>query len=45
MGPAGCVAAKAKRQALCGGQSGGEVEVKSVKLVKLKFANTFEESS
>ncbi len=37
-----CIAAKAKQQALHGGQSGDEVEVKSV--VKLKCANTFEES-
>ncbi len=43
MGPAGCIAAKAKRQALHGGQGGDEVEVKSV--MKLKHANTVEESS
>ena len=43
VGPASCIAAKAKQQALCGGQSGEEVEVGEVG--EVKFANTFEESS
>ena len=43
MGPAKCVAGKAKQQALRGGQNGDEVEVKLV--AKLKHANTVKESS
>ncbi len=43
VGPASCVAVKAKQQALRGGQSVDEVEVGEVG--EVKFANTFEESS
>ena len=43
VGPASCVAAKAKQQALRGGQSVDEVEVGEVG--EMKFTSTFEESS